>query len=70
MSYKLNLSDLKRDADVSLTQQLVDRFVAAIESGDLPPGGSCPPPGSSPPRWASTTSPPRVCTASWPSSAT
>ena len=38
MSYKLDLSDLERDAAVSLTQQLVDRFVAAIESGDLPPG--------------------------------
>ena len=43
MSYKLNLSDLKRDGDVSLTQQLVDRFVAAIESGDLPPGEKLPP---------------------------
>src|ERR671916_213848 len=40
MSYKMNLSDLKRDGDVSLTQQLVDRFVAAIESGELPPGPS------------------------------
>ena len=26
MSYKLDLSDLKRDGDVSITQQLVDRF--------------------------------------------
>ena len=43
MSYKMNLSDLKRDGDVSLTQQLVDRFVAAIESGELPPGEKLPP---------------------------
>ena len=43
MSYKMNLSDLKRDGDVSLTQQLVDRFVAAIESGELPPGDKLPP---------------------------
>src|SRR5919112_1474269 len=43
MSYKMNLSDLRRDGDVSLTQQLVDRFVAAIESGELPPGEKLPP---------------------------
>ena len=43
MSYKMNLSDLQRDGDVSLTQQLVDRFVAAIESGELPPGEKLPP---------------------------
>src|SRR3954470_554124 len=43
MSYKLDLSDLERDAAVSLTQQLVDRFVEAIESGDLPPGEKLPP---------------------------
>ena len=43
MSYKLNLSDLKREGGRSLTQQLVDRFVAAIESGDLAPGEKLPP---------------------------
>ncbi|HEU0023824.1 MAG TPA: PLP-dependent aminotransferase family protein [Thermoleophilaceae bacterium] len=43
MSYKLNLSDLERDGDVSITQQLVDRFSAAIESGELPPGEKLPP---------------------------
>jgi DNA-binding transcriptional MocR family regulator len=42
MSYKLDLSDLKRDGEVSLTQQLVDRFAAAIESGDLEPGEKLP----------------------------
>ncbi|MFL5827776.1 MAG: PLP-dependent aminotransferase family protein [Thermoleophilaceae bacterium] len=36
------MSDLKRDGDVSLTQQLVDRFAAAIESGDLEPGEKLP----------------------------
>ena len=43
MSYKINLSDLKRDGDISLTQQLIDRFVAAIESGELEPGEKLPP---------------------------
>ena len=42
MSYKLDLSDLKRDAEISLTQQLVDRFVAAIEADDLAPGDKLP----------------------------
>ena len=39
----MNLSDLNRDSDVSLTQQLVDRFAAAIESGELTPGEKLPP---------------------------
>ena len=43
MSYKLDLSDLKRDGDVSLTQQLVDRFANAIEAGTLEPGSKLPP---------------------------
>ncbi len=43
MSYKLNLSDLKRDGDVSITQQLVDRFTAAIDAGALEPGSKLPP---------------------------
>ena len=43
MSYKLDLSDLDRDGDVSITQQLVDRFSAAIEAGELEPGAKLPP---------------------------
>jgi DNA-binding transcriptional MocR family regulator len=42
MSYKLDLSDLRRDAETSLTQQLVDRFVAAIEADELEPGEKLP----------------------------
>src|SRR4051812_24838302 len=43
MSYKVNLSDLDREGDVSLTKQLVDRFIAAIESGVLEPAEKLPP---------------------------
>jgi DNA-binding transcriptional MocR family regulator len=43
MSYKFDLSDLKRDGDVSITQQLVDRISAAIESGELEPASKLPP---------------------------
>jgi 2-aminoadipate transaminase len=43
MSYKVNLSELERDGAVSLTQQVVDRFAAAIESGELEPGEKLPP---------------------------
>lgn len=42
MSYKIDLSDVDRDADVSLTQQLVDRFAQAIDDGDLEPGQKLP----------------------------
>jgi 2-aminoadipate transaminase len=42
-SYKLDLSDLDRDGEVSITQQLVDRVAAAIESGALEPGAKLPP---------------------------
>src|SRR5215210_6816590 len=42
MSYNLNLSELKRDSDTSLTQQLVDLFVEAIEDGRLQPGDKLP----------------------------
>src|ERR687891_1377573 len=38
MSYKLDLSHLQRDGEVSITQQLVDRISAAIESGEVEPG--------------------------------
>ena len=43
MSYKINLSDLKRDGDISLTKQLTDRIAQAIESGQLEPGEKLPP---------------------------
>jgi 2-aminoadipate transaminase len=43
MSYKINLSNLERDGGVSLTQQLVDRFAAAIDAGELEPGEKLPP---------------------------
>src|SRR5881396_3384341 len=42
MSYKLNLSDLERDGATSITQQLVDRFTAAIDEGLLEPGEKLP----------------------------
>src|SRR3954454_7362907 len=42
MSYKLDLSHLDRDGDVSITQQLVDLFAQAIESGELDPGEKLP----------------------------
>src|SRR5919202_941739 len=43
MSYKIKLADLKRDGAESLTAQLVDRFAAAIDSGQLAPGEKLPP---------------------------
>ncbi len=43
MSYKINLSELERDGAVSLTQQVVDRFAKAIDSGELEPGEKLPP---------------------------
>jgi DNA-binding transcriptional MocR family regulator len=42
MSYKLDLSQLQRDADVSITAQLVDVVKAAIERADLRPGAKLP----------------------------
>jgi len=42
MSYKVDLSDLMRSGEVSLTQQLVDRFAAAIDSEVLEPGEKLP----------------------------
>lgn len=42
MSYKIDLSDVSREGDVSITQQLVDRFAAAIDSGVLAPGEKLP----------------------------
>ncbi len=43
MSYKVDLSALQREGEVSLTQQLVDRFADAIEAGVLEPGEKLPP---------------------------
>ena len=43
MSYKQTLSDLDRDSQVSLTQQIVDAFATAIEAGELGPGDRLPP---------------------------
>ena len=43
MSYKLDLSGVRREGDISITQQLVDRFVAGIEAGELEPGEKLPP---------------------------
>jgi DNA-binding transcriptional MocR family regulator len=43
MSYKIDLSALQRDGEVSLTQQLVERFADAIDSGVLDPGEKLPP---------------------------
>jgi 2-aminoadipate transaminase len=43
MSHKLDLSDLERNGAVSITQQLVDRFAQAIDSGALEPGAKLPP---------------------------
>jgi DNA-binding transcriptional MocR family regulator len=42
MSYKLDLSQLDRDGSASITQQLVDLFTGAIESGQLEPGEKLP----------------------------
>ena len=43
ISYKERLSDLDRDGEVSLTQQLVDTFAAAIAEGELADGAQLPP---------------------------
>ena len=43
MSYKVDLSDIERGGETSLTQQLVDRFADAVESGVLTPGEKLPP---------------------------
>jgi 2-aminoadipate transaminase len=43
MSYKDELSDLTRDGERSLTQQLVDVIAAAIERGELAPDEQLPP---------------------------
>jgi DNA-binding transcriptional MocR family regulator len=43
MSYKIDLSELTRAGALSLTQQIVDRFTAAIDAGELEPGEKLPP---------------------------
>ena len=43
MSYKVDLSALERGGEVSLTQQMVDRFAAAIEEGTLEASEKLPP---------------------------
>jgi DNA-binding transcriptional MocR family regulator len=43
MSYKAELSDLTRDGERSLTQQLVDVIAGAIERGELVPDQQLPP---------------------------
>lgn len=42
MSYKLNVSDLERGGEISLTQQLADRIAALIDAGELAPGEKLP----------------------------
>ena len=42
MSHKVDLTDIQRDGDVSLTQQLIDRFTHAIDDGTLEPGEKLP----------------------------
>src|SRR5438067_13578469 len=42
MSYKIDLTELRRDGEVPITQQLVDRFIAAIDAGELDPGEKLP----------------------------
>ena len=42
MSYKLKMFDLKRDGEVSITQQLVTLFATLIDSGELAPGERLP----------------------------
>jgi DNA-binding transcriptional MocR family regulator len=42
MSYKLNVLDLERGGEISLTQQLVTRIAALVDSGDLKPGAKLP----------------------------
>src|SRR5918998_5923755 len=41
-SYNINLSDIERDGERSVTQQLVDRFSELIDAGALAPGAKLP----------------------------
>src|SRR5688500_15263512 len=42
MSDNIDLSDIERNGETSLTQQLVDRFSTAIDAGELEPGTKLP----------------------------
>ena len=42
MSYKIDLSDVERTGDRSVTQQLVERFTTLIDAGELDPGTKLP----------------------------
>jgi DNA-binding transcriptional MocR family regulator len=42
MSHKLDVLDLDRDGEISLTQQLVTRIAALVDSGELEPGARLP----------------------------
>jgi 2-aminoadipate transaminase len=42
MSHKLNVLDLERDGEISLTQQLVTRIAQLVDSGELEPGARLP----------------------------
>jgi DNA-binding transcriptional MocR family regulator len=42
MSYKLDVLDLERGGEISLTQQLVTRIAALVDSGELEPGTKLP----------------------------
>lgn len=42
MSHKLNVLDLQRGTEISLTQQLTDRIAALIDGGELEPGDKLP----------------------------
>src|ERR1700709_2361271 len=42
MSHKLNVLDLERGGEISLTQQLVSRISALVDSGELEPGARLP----------------------------
>ena len=64
MSYKLDLSQLRRDSDQSITAQLVDG-PAAIEDGRSRLAQSCRRPARSPRRPASTTSRWSAHTSGW-----
>src|SRR5215213_4402274 len=41
-SHNINLSDIERDGERSVTQQLVDRFASLIDAGELAPGTKLP----------------------------
>src|SRR6476661_7566370 len=42
MSYTVDLSDINREGEESITAQLADRFRSAIDAGDLAPGDKLP----------------------------